>query len=213
MAKSAVNRLLKSSGPKGQSFKAKLDSITINWNKQRWITITDFFDHVFLRLRPSQQGYLPCIARDCAFVLGNAVQIGCKRVEAISEGARDRRQSLSKDFKNTMKLMEERVTEEIDTGSWDRNVILPEQTKAGYVYMATSPIVNAVKIGHWGGSIDKLRARYITPYGANLTLITTWVEDRKEAEAILHKRFSDHCITNELFEKEHIWYYLANWMA
>ncbi len=40
-----------------------LDSMTVTWNKQRWITIADFFKYVFPRLRPSQQGYLPCLYR------------------------------------------------------------------------------------------------------------------------------------------------------
>lgn len=46
-----------------QVFETLLDSITVTWNKQRWITIADFFKYVFPRLRPSQQGYLPCIYR------------------------------------------------------------------------------------------------------------------------------------------------------
>lgn len=209
------NKVRHEADSEARLFGISLDSTTVTDNKgQRWITILDFFEQIFSRLRPNQQArYLPCIARECALVFGNAVQIGCKRVEAISESARDRRQSLSEDFKGTMNLMEDRITEDINTESWLRNLETPKETKAGYVYMVTSPILNAVKIGHWGGCIDKLRARYVTSYGANLTLITTWVEDRKEAEATLHERFSDRCITNELFEKEHMWYYLANWMV
>ena len=43
-----------------------------------------------------------------------------------------------------------------------------KRSDSGYIYAATSPIINAVKIGMWSGSIDNLRARYITPYGPDL---------------------------------------------
>ncbi len=74
-ARTAINRTINSanapvrtrsdgSSDQVQLFGTPLDSITVSDNKgQRWITIADFFKYVFPRLRPSQQGYLPCIYR------------------------------------------------------------------------------------------------------------------------------------------------------
>lgn len=55
--------LPRSDPDKSDHLETLLDSITVVWNKQRWITIADFFKYVFPRLRPSQHGYLPCIYR------------------------------------------------------------------------------------------------------------------------------------------------------
>jgi hypothetical protein len=49
-------------------------------------------------------------------------------------------------------------------------IFLKKEYNKGYVYCITSPLLNAIKIGLWKGTIDNLLARYITPYGKNLEL-------------------------------------------
>ena len=72
----------------------------------------------------------------------------------------------------------------------------------GYIYVVTSPLLSALKIGKWRGSLDKLRSRYVTPYGSDLFLMVKWTDDRTAAEADAFKSFADHRLQNELFSKQ-----------
>lgn len=76
-----------------------------------------------------------------------------------------------------------------------------KQTTCGYVYAVTSDVLDAVKIGMWSGSLDNLRARYLTPYGPTVTMASAFVEDCVRAEAALHKKFLQHNLGGELFHK------------
>lgn len=76
-----------------------------------------------------------------------------------------------------------------------------KQTSRGYVYAVTSDVLDAVKIGMWSGSLDNLRARYLTPYGPSLSMETAFVEDCVWAEAALHNKFRQHSLGGELFQK------------
>lgn len=58
-----------------QNFETLLASITIiSNNNQRWIMIPDFFKYIFPRLRPNQQGFLPCIYRSHLNLNGELVK-------------------------------------------------------------------------------------------------------------------------------------------
>ena len=52
---------------------------------------------------------------------------------------------------------------------------------SGYVYLVTSPAMNAVKIGGWSGSLHDLRQRYATPYGPDVAIcarfVTQWFRE------------------------------------
>ena len=78
-----------------------------------------------------------------------------------------------------------------------------QRSREGRVYLVTSDVLNAVKIGSWSGTLDNLRMRYTTPYGPTTTVETVWVEDRLKMEAHLHNRFEDHNLGGELFDKAH----------
>jgi hypothetical protein len=78
-----------------------------------------------------------------------------------------------------------------------------ERQSAGYVYTATSPLLNAVKIGCWTGSVSNLRKRYITPYGPELELQVAHVADCIGTEAKLHAEFDSYRKCGELFDKMH----------
>ena len=79
---------------------------------------------------------------------------------------------------------------------------------SGYVYAVTSSVLNAVKIGMWRGSIDKLRARYLTPYGPTVQIATAVVDDCLAVEATLHRQFQQYSLGGELFDKQHHQEYL-----
>lgn len=57
-----------------QLFDELVDSFTVSDNQQRWITIGDFFEHIFPRLRPTQSGYLPSLYRQHCYTHGKLVK-------------------------------------------------------------------------------------------------------------------------------------------
>ena len=73
---------------------------------------------------------------------------------------------------------------------------------SGFLYLASSRILNAVKIGRWKGNLDKLRKRYSTPYGPTLQLHMVYVGDCHKAESAMHCKFCSSNLGGELFSKE-----------
>ena len=80
--------------------------------------------------------------------------------------------------------------------SRERRRKLPKQ-KAHMVYAVTSPLLRAVKIGRWTGSVDELVRRYKTYYGSELMLRKKYVVNSVEAERSLMLRFEDDRLTGE----------------
>jgi len=78
-----------------------------------------------------------------------------------------------------------------------------DENTLNYVYIISSPLVNACKIGMWRASLKSLRNRYITPYGNDLTIYTKQVKDARICEKKMHEYFSPCRITNELFIKHY----------
>lgn len=76
------------------------------------------------------------------------------------------------------------------------------QGPGGYVYLFTSAHLNAVKIGHWGGTDEDLRKRYTTYFGSSLSLEVLQVANRKAVEKHLHGTFAEFRLENELFRKD-----------
>ncbi len=89
------------------------------------------------------------------------------------------------------------------------SVRTPPRKKSGYVYTATSPLVIAVKIGCWRGSVDDLRARYATPYGPDVQLKVVYVDDKVAGEAWMHQQFNEYNCGGEMFDKAYLTKYPA----
>lgn len=77
------------------------------------------------------------------------------------------------------------------------------QNKIGYVYVVSSNLLDAVKIGMWRSNIDSLYSRYITCYGKNIHIDYFLTSDARKLENETHKYFNKYQITNELFDKIH----------
>lgn len=80
--------------------------------------------------------------------------------------------------------------------------------QAGYVYVCTSPLLAAVKIGSWRGSVSNLRKRYRTPYGPQTEVHVQAVSNCLTSEVELHEQFRKHCLGGELFDKTYMSLYL-----
>ena len=85
------------------------------------------------------------------------------------------------------------------------NIIL---NNIGYVYIVSSNLLDAVKIGMWRSSIESLYSRYITCYGKNIHIDYFLTSNARELESKTHKYFKNYRITNELFNKIHYNKYL-----
>lgn len=76
------------------------------------------------------------------------------------------------------------------------------QSKAGLIYLVTSPYMDIVKLGRWRGSVEDLHKRYKTYYGKQLELHTTCVDDCCQAEMDMLDAFVSDRASGELFNKE-----------
>ena len=86
---------------------------------------------------------------------------------------------------------------------------LPERKrKDGYIYLATSDVLNATKIGCSKGTIQALQNRYVTCYGPSVILYTAEVADCFQKEHVMHTAFSHLNVGNELFKKAGLAQYL-----
>lgn len=74
------------------------------------------------------------------------------------------------------------------------------------VYVATSPLLNAVKIGRWSGSPKALRSRYLTVLGDELTIqMYPCLQAGAGAEAEVHARLQPFRYgKRQLFSKDHL---------
>jgi len=70
-----------------------------------------------------------------------------------------------------------------------------------YVYLCTSPVVDAVKAGRWSGTEKALLSRYKTYYGSNTTLHTFVCKYSRQLEIEFSVKFAKFNISNELFVK------------
>lgn len=90
----------------------------------------------------------------------------------------------------------------IDVAAWCARK-RPQQTGSGYVYLATSPLLDAVKIGCWTGSLANLKSRYMTPYGPDVQIEHVFVPHCVSSENQMHVRFLNFNRGGELFDKAH----------
>ena len=69
----------------------------------------------------------------------------------------------------------------------------------GYVYIVKAEDFNRIKIGYWNGSKQKLRTRYVTCYGNDLTIDTYQTECAELLEKVFKFNFKEFCICCELY--------------
>ena len=79
---------------------------------------------------------------------------------------------------------------------------------SGVVYICSSPLIDATKIGYWTGSIRGLQTRYKLVYGKDVFLICKSVENVRIIETEIHSEFKEFNISGELFQKDKLQLYI-----
>ena len=84
----------------------------------------------------------------------------------------------------------------------------------GYVYLITSPITSAIKIGR-SRTFESLLKRYVTAYGPDLSIYARYVADCVVTEKRLHAHFKrkGYNLGGELFQKQHAAQYVNALLA
>jgi hypothetical protein len=77
----------------------------------------------------------------------------------------------------------------------------PKVITVDYTYCVTSDIFNAVKIGYWKGTVNKLISRYGVVYGKKLDIHYVLTTDAHQLETECHTCFENYKISNELYKK------------
>jgi hypothetical protein len=68
-----------------------------------------------------------------------------------------------------------------------------------YVYLIKAVGFDRIKMGYWSGKKDKLRNRYITPYGSDLQIFTYETTEPTLLEWYFKIEFENDCICCELY--------------
>ena len=76
-----------------------------------------------------------------------------------------------------------------------------KEDKKGVVYAVTSPLLNAIRIGHWNASPHSLDAQCRKFYGHDIQILTTTTSSPKAVEELLHRRFAEHHLSGSLYDK------------
>jgi hypothetical protein len=79
---------------------------------------------------------------------------------------------------------------------------------SGVVYICSSQLIDATKIGYWTGSISGLKSRYKMVYGKDVFLICKSVENVHIIETEIHSKFKEFNISGELFQKDKLQLYI-----
>ena len=66
---------------------------------------------------------------------------------------------------------------------------------AGLVYLATSPLLDAVNIGCWTGSKDSLLREIRSVYGPDAEVVTKYVQDARAGMEFMHRKVADRMIS------------------
>ena len=83
----------------------------------------------------------------------------------------------------------------------------------GVVYVITSPLLAAVKIGRWSGSLEALASRYKTTMGPEVEMHVCKASNCHKAEQLLLQQFADQNISGELFSKDSMQDYIKQMQA
>jgi hypothetical protein len=76
--------------------------------------------------------------------------------------------------------------------------------KAGWTYIARTPGYDRVKVGYWTSDVTRLRSRYVTSYGKDMTLETFYTSDPFGVEKRFKRSFVHHNISCELYDIAHL---------
>lgn len=167
-----------------------------------YVSFLDFELHVLPQI---QKGLAKSIASK-VYHNGVGVHLGSQRVMDLILDAREQYEQLVISDPSTAAILWElrEQYEKVDTAYLDDvyEAKLSVRGPQGLVYLATSAHLNAVKIGHWGGTVCDLRKRYATYFGSSLSLEVLPVADRKAVEKHLHQTFAAFRLENELFRKD-----------
>ena len=79
-----------------------------------------------------------------------------------------------------------------------------EKNTSGLIYIISSPLIHAIKIGYWTGTINSLKSRYIMVFGKDIELYYKYVDNARMCEYQIHQQFKKYNISGELFEKENL---------
>lgn len=73
--------------------------------------------------------------------------------------------------------------------------------RLGLIYIVDAPLTNSIKIGKTTGNMDKIRKRYITPYGNMMTIYAFPSTNIDLHEKCVHDILTNYRICQELFTK------------
>jgi len=88
------------------------------------------------------------------------------------------------------------------------NFVEKNTNTSGLIYIISSPLIHAIKIGYWTDTINNLKSRYIMVFGKDIELYYKNVENAREREHQMHEEFQKYNISGELFEKENLKLYV-----
>ncbi len=169
------------------------------------VTFVSFLDFE-LHVLPQIKKGLGRLITSKVYHTGVGAHLGSQKVMDLILDAREQYEALVVSDPNAAAILWElkEQYEKIDTLYLDDVFEAQFNLKGpqGYVYLATSAHLNAVKIGHWGGSVEDLRKRYATYFGSSLSLEVLHVANRKAVEKHLHNTFAEFRLENELFQKD-----------
>ena len=182
--------------------RAPVKGQVITIGKRSYMSVTAFCTDVFPYLAQGKKGTPPAQWRKFMEIHGRGALVNNDMAMATIEAS----------HQNVDVIMDEsdqafiddqnvRITEQIQCEVWNESD-KENRDPSGLIYIVTSPLLLAVKIGQWGGSVEELHYRYRTMYGQNLQLAFTRVDDRFQAEREMHVTFRSKNISNELFERD-----------
>lgn len=170
--------------------------------KRPYISITAFCTDVFPHLAQGKKGAPPAQWRKFMEVHGHGALIkNNMAMETIEASHQHIDVVMDKNNQAFVDHQNERVTEQIEDAVWDQ-ADKENRDASGLIYIVTSPLLLAVKIGHWGGTVEELQYRYRTMYGQHLQIIHARVDDRFQVEREMHAMFRSKNISNELFDRD-----------
>jgi hypothetical protein len=105
--------------------------------------------------------------------------------------------------------IEKNIPQKIEKKKKKTKKIIEGDEKGNFIYLITSPVFNAVKIGLTTNA-NSLQGRYTTPYGGDLEMhvYDTLGENCDTAESKIHAYFHKYNITHEIFEKRKLYSYI-----
>lgn len=175
--------------------------------KRSYMSIIAFCTDVFPHLAQGKKGAPPAQWRKFMEVHGRgALTKNDMAMETIEISHQNIDAIIDEDDRAFINDQNVCVTEQIEGEVW-KEADKENRDPSGLVYIVTSPLLLAVKIGQWGGTVEELQYRYRTMYGQNLQLTYKRVEDRIQAEREMHATFRLRNISNELFERDGWMYY------